>query len=432
MFISHCHIFSISFLNLNSKSFREIRQEFTKFGEIVRQTTGGGSNTDELVTISYNDKGGAVRALQTHFTNKDYPYLDIAKGETPRTCIRRLTDGLSVSGSSLLLVNSSDSSDCEDHETSILAAVRAGALHPHHHDLLQEPLSARHDERHVLQHDPFSRAPAPPGSDVVDELLKPLQSYFSVFRTGQYTGGTLDDLVNGGPPAHNTRSQSDKRYKIKKQDGERNRKRGERSEMTENGHLAHHPPMGMVNIPMGAPPPITNGFGPHNQRMETEIVHLQSPPNMAEPPPNMVTGPPPHYLLMPPPVLLSSSPTSASSNTANKEEEETEPSKEQQLELDIGKMSISESEPVPAQDAEDVSLSEESPLDLQQLSQLLTKDLFNLYSLSFICKSKELSERRIRLDFGLVAEVTKYSLREEQSLNISLFRLLGSVVKLEE
>ena len=77
----HILICSISFLNLNAKSFREIRQEFCKFGEIVRQTTGGGSNTDELVTISYNDKGAAVRALQTHFTNKDYPYLDIAKGE---------------------------------------------------------------------------------------------------------------------------------------------------------------------------------------------------------------------------------------------------------------------------------------------------------------------------------------------------------------
>merc|ERR550539_1963904 len=214
-------LYSISFLNLNSKSFREIRQEFTKFGEVVRQTTGGGSNTDELVTISYNEKGAAMRALQTHFTNKDYPYLDIAKG------------------SSLLLVNSSDSSDCEDHETSILAAVRAGALHPHHHDLLQEPLSGRHDERHAVSHDPFSRAPAPPGSDVVDELLKPLQSYFSFFRTGQYTGGTLDDFVNGGPPAHNTRSHSDKRYRIKKHEGERNRKRGERNEMNENGQMSH-------------------------------------------------------------------------------------------------------------------------------------------------------------------------------------------------
>ena len=56
---------------------------------MVRQTTGGGSNTDELVTISYNEKGAAVRALQTHFTNKDYPYLDIAKGESLKSLVLR-------------------------------------------------------------------------------------------------------------------------------------------------------------------------------------------------------------------------------------------------------------------------------------------------------------------------------------------------------
>ena len=100
--------------------------------------------------------------------------------------------------------------------------------------------------------------------------------------------------------------------------------------------------------------------------------------------------------------------TPAASFNNKKEEEQQDTGKEQQLELEISKMSISESEQQQqpsSPNTEDVSLSEESPLDLQQLSQLLTKDLFNLYSLSFICKSKELSERRIRLDFGLVAEV---------------------------
>ena len=87
-------------------------------------------------------------------------------------------------------------------------------------------------------HDPFRNKSAQAGSDVVDELLKPLQSYFSVFRTGQYSGGSHghghgmqeEHMVNGGPPAHNTRSQ-DKRYRIKKQqqEGERSKKRGERS-----------------------------------------------------------------------------------------------------------------------------------------------------------------------------------------------------------
>ena len=46
----------------------------------MRLTSGGGGNTDELVTISYADKTAAINALKTHFTNKDYPYLDIAKG----------------------------------------------------------------------------------------------------------------------------------------------------------------------------------------------------------------------------------------------------------------------------------------------------------------------------------------------------------------
>ena len=254
--------------------------------------------------------------------------------------------------------------------------------------------------------------------------------------------------MNGGPPAHNTRSHSDKRYRIKRGEGERNRKRGERNEMNENGGMSHpggphqgphqgphHPPLGMVNIPMGAPPPITNGFGPHHQRleMETEIVHLQSPPNMAEPPPNMVSGPPPHYppphiqhgLLIPPPVLLSSSPTTATAAASfsnKKEEEQQDSSKEQQLELEISKMSISESEQQQqpsSPNTEDVSLSEESQVDVEQLSQLLTKDLFNLYSLSFLCKSKELSERRIRLDFGLVAEV-RTQIFSDPARNMSL------------
>ena len=420
---------SISFLNLNAKSFREIRQEFSKFGEIVRQTTGGGTNTDELVTISYNDKGAAVRALQTHFTNKDYPYLDIAKG------------------SSLLLVNSSDSSDCEDHEGSILAAVRAGALHPHHQDLLQD--SGRHLSRshsadrhaglppHIGQHDPFSRAPAPPGSDVVDELLKPLQSYFSVFRTGQYTGGGLEsEIVNGGPPAHNTRSHSDKRYKIKKhQENERRKRGGERGDIVENGHMPHgsHPGLPIVSgLPMSAPPPMSNGYGPHHGMEHGDMSHMP-PPNMAEPPPNMVpgAGPPPHYpppphlqhpLLLPPPVLLSSSPGSPGSAplypnvqppvTVSSDPGADQPN-DQTIDLDISKMSISELPPASSPSSAEAEMevaeapeaSEPQAKDIDQLAELLTKDLFNLYSLSFLNKSKELSERRIRLDFGLVAEV---------------------------
>ena len=239
-------------------------------------------------------------------------------------------------------------------------------------------------------------------------------------------------MVNGGPPAHNTRSQADKRYKIKKQQEERGKKRAERNEIVENGHMVphgHHPGMAMVNIPMGAPPPLTNGFHHPRMDMDADMSHLP-PPNMAEPPPNMVPVPggahqypPPahhlqHPLLMPPPVLLSSSPNSSSApilytNAHAQVHPQVEiETSEQTLDLDISKMSISEMPPPSAsvhsvneEPSEQEETSPEPQVDLEQTAELLTKDLFNLYSLSFSCKSKDLSERRIKLDFGLVAEV---------------------------
>ena len=41
----------------------------------------------------------------------------------------------------------------------------------------------------------------------------------------------------------------------------------------------------------------------------------------------------------------------------------------------------------------------------QEVVTTIHQDLFSLYSLSFVSKSKDISERRVRLDFGLVAEV---------------------------
>merc|ERR550539_2388102 len=230
-------LYSLSFLNLNMKNFKEIRSEFSKFGEIVRLQSGGGGNTDELVSISYADKNNAVKALQTHFTNKEFPYLDIAKG------------------SSLLLVNSAESSDNEDIESHPIH-------HQYHRDLgidinivgngsgnsspinnrqvgqnsiqksnLGPPLNAapgapiRHHNQlnsdgngqinghvvhgqigqngsiglgHGIQHDDLflgKNGGQNCGSDVVDELLKPLQSYFSIYRTGQYHSPTGEGLL---------------------------------------------------------------------------------------------------------------------------------------------------------------------------------------------------------------------------------------------
>ena len=101
-----------------------------------------------------------------------------------------------------------------------------------------------------------------------------------------------------------------------------------------------------------------------------------------------------------PPVTVSSDPGADQANDPT-------------IDLDISKMSISELPPASSPSSAEAEMevaeapeaSEPQAKDIDQLAELLTKDLFNLYSLSFLNKSKELSERRIRLDFGLVAEV---------------------------
>ena len=95
--------------------------------------------------------------------------------------------------------NSSDLSDCEDHEGYILAAIRTGALHPHHLELLYDRLLSirapgskpqnadiHHHGGDVFPaggyHNQFRKKSAQAGSDEADELLKALQSYISVPR----------------------------------------------------------------------------------------------------------------------------------------------------------------------------------------------------------------------------------------------------------
>ena len=58
-------LYSISFLNLNMKTFREIRQEFAKFGEIVRLTSGGGGNKPDR-------RPGCIRGEQHPCATKNW------------------------------------------------------------------------------------------------------------------------------------------------------------------------------------------------------------------------------------------------------------------------------------------------------------------------------------------------------------------------
>ena len=269
--------YSISFLNLNMNTFHEIRGEFSKFGEIVRLTSGGGGNTDELVSISYKDKSAAVKALQTHFTNKEFPYLDIAKG------------------SSLLLVTSSDSSDNEEggnegetglrhrnHHHHHLQHHRQHRDHRQHHHAMQKMDGASESSQDPF-HDPVSssRQNGHAGSsDIVDELLKPLQSYFNTYRTGQFAsllggdngadgvigggGGGLGPLINGAggdgaQQPHHQRS-PDKKYRIKSVKGQsmpspNSVKSSSAAEMRRGAPAHAHPPP-----PLYLPPPTHGAF----------------------------------------------------------------------------------------------------------------------------------------------------------------------------
>ena len=104
-----------------------------------------------------------------HFTNKEYPYLDIAKG------------------SSLLLVNSSDSSDNEENESDYLH--RRGEYYNQYAAAAAVGCAPKTKDPF---HDPSPSKSGNGGSDIVDELLKPLQSYFNIYRTGQYGNHQVD------------------------------------------------------------------------------------------------------------------------------------------------------------------------------------------------------------------------------------------------
>jgi RNA recognition motif-containing protein len=492
--------FSISFLNLNMKTFREIRAEFSKFGDIVRLTSGGGGNTDELVSISYKEKSAAVKALQTHFTNKEFPYLDIAKG------------------SSLLLVTSSDSSDNEDGSNEVAAAAAAVAAaaaaaaeyrpggggnrhhHNHHHhqhqqqhyqhQVQQQHQKQQHHQQHQHQqqvaanssktpNDPF-HDPRPSGqnglvgsSDVVDELLKPLQSYFSIYRTGQYhgllggsvggdggsigssscglDGSGLGPLVNGGGMPRSP----DKKYRIKSVKPASSSSNGH-SPSNSGKHMRNdhpvHPP------PLHVPPPTHNAFSvppPSAPPVASAMQNGSASSGL----PSMLTGPPPpttnpDQMQNPPPsqalnqvapvtahpadvfeilesrekvvslecngfVVLSSS-TPSSSSTTSKEKSSTpeqEQLSQQSMPEAIAAQAVAECAPV-AEAAIPVTLEDHvipcaPPAEpfLSDHQNVVHEDYLGSYSLSFCNRCKDLSERKIRLDLSREAGVSPVRVR---------------------
>jgi hypothetical protein len=340
-------LYSISFLNLNMKSFREIRAEFAKFGEIVRLTSGGSGNTDELVSISYNDKCAAIKALQSHFTNKEFPYLDIAKG------------------SSLLLVNSSESSDNEESssnhhgQSSVQVAfnndqqvqqVPTQHMAPIGSQLSSSTSNSNSGGGRKIDpfHDPLPVKLGANGSDVVDELLKPFQSYFSIYRTGQYhnpLGSSGDQVPLQGIP-------------------------GMPDFNPANGVPVPPPPMASMPVASHPLPQHAPQQQQQQQRSPDKKYRIKSVPKM----PNGAPTSPAHHIQPPQAQQQQQQPSPVKTVVQNDQAVDSAESEIQSQVRDIG------------------------PVEL---------DVFGLYSLTFVNKAKDLSERKVRQDFGKYGDVSR-------------------------
>jgi hypothetical protein len=75
--------FSIEFVNSGMSGIREITNEFSRHGEVVKVMAGGAkSNAVKRVTVSYSDKDAAfaaVNAAHSKSRNKDFQSVDFAK-----------------------------------------------------------------------------------------------------------------------------------------------------------------------------------------------------------------------------------------------------------------------------------------------------------------------------------------------------------------
>ena len=371
-------LYSISFLNLNLKSFREIRQEFSKFGEIVRLTSGGSGNTDELVSISYSDKSAAIKALQTHFTNKEFPYLDIAKG------------------SSLLLVNSSDSSDNEENEADYIARAAAaanngfsneagtigmplrsqgfGLKHPHQGHQGQQGGQQRKDPFH----DPIGPRQAGPSSDVVDELLKPFQSYFSIYRTGQYHNNPIlaennpinDFASNGNPinPMQKLQMQQQQQQLQQQQQQQQQQQAQQQRSPDKKYRIKNMPKNNVPNGPSGGP----NNGGPAANPSTNSPMHFK------------------HQVQPANEVTTNGLPEAGAAEVVTTNNEVVS---QTQSTASVAPEAVDKVVPNPVEEIREIG-----PLE---------PDMFGLYSLSFYNKTKDLSERKVRADFSKYGDIAK-------------------------
>ena len=68
--------FSIEFTNVGMSGVREITNEFSRHGEIVKVQQSGGRNAVKKVTVSYQDLDAAVTAIKQYANSNDVRGID--------------------------------------------------------------------------------------------------------------------------------------------------------------------------------------------------------------------------------------------------------------------------------------------------------------------------------------------------------------------
>ncbi len=71
--------YSIEFVNTGMSGVREITNEFSRHGELVKVHQGGAKNAVKRVTVSYTDVESAFRALAAYSNSKDVRGIDFTQ-----------------------------------------------------------------------------------------------------------------------------------------------------------------------------------------------------------------------------------------------------------------------------------------------------------------------------------------------------------------
>ena len=71
--------YSIEFTNIGMSGVREITNEFSRHGEIVKVQQSGGRNVVKKVTVSYQELESAINAIKSYANSNDVRGIDFVQ-----------------------------------------------------------------------------------------------------------------------------------------------------------------------------------------------------------------------------------------------------------------------------------------------------------------------------------------------------------------